>query len=130
MPREFINQAVDERFDHSCSLSHCEHSFPFQVSTKVPLESVRVDIQDLSSTTLSQLLTMNPPFEILLDFGELHHQTVVQYRAVVSHKHELIHSGEYVQLHTPINEVQQFDDHLNACMQNTLKCIYLIHVPL
>ena len=114
MPREFINQAVDERFDHSCSLSHCEHSFPFQVSTKVPLESVRVDIQDLSSTTLSRLLTMNPPFEILLDFGELHHQTVVQYRAVVSHKHELIHSGEYVQLHTPINEVQQFDDHLNA----------------
>ena len=86
MPREFINQAVDERFDHSCSLSHCEHSFPFQVSTKVPFESVRVDIQDLSSTTDSQLLTMNPPFEILLDFGEVHHQTVVQYRAVVSHK--------------------------------------------
>ena len=55
---------------------------------------------------------MNPPFEILLDFGEVHHQTVVQYS--VSHKHELIHSGEYVQLHTPINEVQQFDDHLNA----------------
>eukprot|EP00731_Ephydatia_muelleri_P033684 Em0035g21a len=75
-----------------------------EVSTKVPLESVRVDTQDLSSVTLSQLLTMNPPFEILLDFGEVHHQTVVQYRAVVSHKHELIHSGEYVQLHTPINE--------------------------
>eukprot|EP00731_Ephydatia_muelleri_P033943 Em0042g22a len=90
--------------DLNCSKRIYQPGCGRKVSTKVPLESVRVDTQDLSSTTLSQPLTMNPPFEILLDFGEVHHQTVVQYRAVVSHKHEFIHSGEYVQLHTPINE--------------------------
>ena len=83
-----------------------------------------MDTQDLSSVTFSQLLTMDPSFQILgLDFGDVHHQSVVQYRAVVSHNNELIHSGDYVKFHAPVNEVQQYNDHV---LKNT-QCI-LVHV--
>ena len=34
---------------------------------------------------------------------------------MVSHNNELIHAGDYVKFHAPVNEVQQYNDHvLNA----------------
>ena len=89
--RKFINQAVDERFELYSTLSDGAHSYPSQTSKKVvPFDSVKIDSQDLSSVTFSHLLTMDPPFQILgLDFGDVHHQSVVQYRAMVSHNNEL-----------------------------------------
>ena len=62
--------------------------------------TVKIDTQDLSSVTFSQLLTMDPPFQIVgLDFGDARQQSVVQCRAVVSHNNELIHAGDYVKFH-------------------------------
>eukprot|EP00731_Ephydatia_muelleri_P030860 Em0022g374a len=74
--------------------------------------TVKIDTQDLSSVTFSQLLTMDPPFQIVgLDFDHARQQSVVQCRAVVSHNNELIHAGDYVKFYAPVNEVQQYNDH-------------------
>eukprot|EP00731_Ephydatia_muelleri_P031164 Em0022g678a len=74
--------------------------------------TVKIDTQDLSSVTFSQLLTMDPPFQIVgLDFDDARQQSVVQCRAVVSHNNELIHAGDYVKFYAPVNEVQQYNDH-------------------
>ncbi|KAL5460412.1 hypothetical protein EMCRGX_G033858 [Ephydatia muelleri] len=81
----------------------------FQVASKnvVLFGTVKIDTQDLSSVTFSQLLTMDPPFQIVgLDFDHARQQSVVQCRAVVSHNNELIHAGDYVKFYAPVNELR------------------------
>lgn len=54
--------------------------------------------------TLSELATVAPPFDVQLNTNELHNQKVIQYKAVVSQVSELVHSGDFVKLATPVNE--------------------------
>ncbi|KAL5506041.1 hypothetical protein EMCRGX_G007607 [Ephydatia muelleri] len=64
-----------------------------------------VPMKELNKVKISELLAMVPPFNVLIMPNEsMKHQKITTYKAVVSTKCTLVHSGDYVELCAPSNE--------------------------
>lgn len=52
-----------------------------------------------------QLLNMDPPYRVILHHSSLMERKVQQFKAVMSHMLELVHTGDYIELDPPLCEV-------------------------
>lgn len=70
---------------------------------------VKVNVTELGvQSTIEQLLHMDPPFHVNLHLSSLLDGKVQQFKAVMSHVLELVHTGDYIELKPPFCEVCYF----------------------
>eukprot|EP00731_Ephydatia_muelleri_P004715 Em0002g891a len=77
-----------------------------------------VPMKELNKVKISELLAMVPPFNVLIMPNEsMKHQKITTYKAVVSTKCTLVHSGDYVELCAPSNEREEVKELLDGMLE-------------